>query len=244
MSEHFRDDYETRRAQGKRMADGLRARYLQQGDELGWFEACYEAAGGDAAKVPWGHLCARIELTDWLKTLPADALRGRALDVGCGLGDNAAALARAGFKVTAIDISPTAINWAQKRFADFDIAWRVVDLLDPPVELHEGFDLVNETYTLQALRADHRALALNSLAGFVAPGGSLLIICRGLREDEQASPPPWPLKRSELEAVSGAGLNMAQFEELDVARHGRAVLHFRAIFKKTSGEQENEPAWR
>lgn len=40
---------------------------------------------------------------------------GRALDLGCGPGRNALHLARAGFTVDAVDLSPQAIGWAGER---------------------------------------------------------------------------------------------------------------------------------
>ena len=80
-----------------------------------------------------------LSLSNGWPYLPDDQRSGRALDVGCGLGDNAAALARAGFEVTAFDISPTAIDWAKARFSSEDINWLAADLLDPPVELSTSY---------------------------------------------------------------------------------------------------------
>ncbi len=40
---------------------------------------------------------------------------GRALDLGCGPGRNALHLAALGFEVDAVDLSPTAIAWAEDR---------------------------------------------------------------------------------------------------------------------------------
>ncbi|MEV0598993.1 methyltransferase domain-containing protein [Streptomyces sp. NPDC050315] len=40
---------------------------------------------------------------------------GRALDLGCGPGRNALHLASLGFEVDAVDLSPTAISWAEDR---------------------------------------------------------------------------------------------------------------------------------
>ncbi len=58
-------------------------------------------------------------------------LPARALDIGCGTGDNAIALANAGFDVTAVDIAPTAIARARAKAeaADITVDWRCADLL-------------------------------------------------------------------------------------------------------------------
>ena len=56
-----------------------------------WFEAVYETAGDDPAQIPWADLAAHPLLAGWLAKVDAPAPGARALDVGCGLGDKAAA---------------------------------------------------------------------------------------------------------------------------------------------------------
>ncbi|RME98392.1 MAG: class I SAM-dependent methyltransferase [Alphaproteobacteria bacterium] len=221
-----------RREAGKRRADAFRAEYGERGDPFGWFEACYRAADGDAAFVPWGHAVARRELLDWLERLPAARRKGRALDIACGLGDNAAALARAGFAVTAFDVAPTAVRWARERFADLSIEWRCANLLEPPPEWEGAFDLVNETYTLQAMRPPHRQQAISLLPRFLAPGGTLLVIARARHEDEPENPPPWPLLRRELAPLREEGLEEIRFEDFMSPREGGEIRHFRVEYRR------------
>lgn len=226
------DDEERRRKEGKRWADKLRSEYSETENPFGWFDACYRAADGDPVLVPWGHKVVRPELAEWIDRLPPERCRGRALDIACGLGDNAAALARAGFDVTAFDISETAIGWASDRFGELGIAWRAANLLALPDDWRSAFDLVNETYTLQALRPPYREQAIALLGGLVAPGGTLLIIARGRHADEPEDPPPWPLLREELACMTESGLSEAAFEDFLVDRKGRQVRHFRVEYRR------------
>ncbi|GBE44598.1 MAG TPA: class I SAM-dependent methyltransferase [Rhizobiales bacterium] len=232
MTGNSDDDLESRKEEGRRRADTLRDFYVESGNPIGWFEACYEQAEGEAALIPWGHEIARPEFVEWLERLPEERRRGRALDVGCGLGDNAAYLAGAGFEVTAFDLSPTAIRWAAKRFPGQGIDWRAANLVDPPEEFQGAFDLVNETYTLQALRSPIREAAIRALAGFVKPGGTLLIVGRGRLPEEPEDPPPWPLLRPELDCLIEAGLTLVEFEDFHTDRKGRPVRHFRIEYTR------------
>lgn len=232
MSSKGGDD-DALREEGKRRADALRDEFQKAGNPFGWFDACYRCAGGEAALVPWGHEMTRPELGEWLERLPPARRRGRALDIACGLGDNAAQMARAGFDVTAFDIAPTAVEWASKRFPGLGIEWRQADLLSPPAEFLGAFDLVNETYTIQAIRPPHRERAIAVLPRLVAPGGTLLVIARGRHEDEPENPPPWPLLKRELQPLLDAGLKEISFEDFIAERKGRGIRHFRAEYRRT-----------
>jgi SAM-dependent methyltransferase len=193
-------------------AQSLAKTYLAKGDPTGWFDALYSQAQGDEARIPWADLKPNPNLLGWLDREP----RGwnRALTVGCGLGDDAEELARRGSQVTAFDISKTAIDWCGRRFPKSPVDYRVADLLHPPLEWRRAFDFVFECYTLQVLRPALRRFAVTRLAEFVAPGGTLLAICRGRGENEPEGDMPWPLTKLELQRLmSGSGLREVDFED-------------------------------
>ncbi len=226
------DDADARRTHGKAVADRLRAECESAGEPLGWFDAVYRGAKGDPAMVPWGHERVRPELAQWLDALPADVARGQVLDIGTGLGDNAHALAQAGFAVTAFDISKRAVDWASRRFPDDRIEWAAHNLMDPPpAAWREAFDLVCEVYTLQALRQAMRAPAIARLPDFVAPGGQLLVITKATDTAPHGDTPPWPLQRAELDVLAKS-LDLDRFEYLEAGADGHSSPHFRALYRK------------
>ena len=105
--------------------------------------------------------------------------------------------------------------------------------MPPPEDFLRAFDLVNETYTLQSLRPPIREAAIQVLADFVKPGGTLLIVGRGRHDDEPETPPPWPLVRSELNCLTEGGLTLVAFDDFHTERKGRPVRHFRIEYART-----------
>jgi len=205
--------------------------FLQRGDPLGWFEALYETADGDSKSIPWADMCPNPNLVDWLAGNNISGEGKKALKIGCGLGDDAEALSRRGFNVVAFDISNTAVKWCNTRFPETTVQYRVEDLFASPESWSETFDLVLESYTLQVLPAELRADAIASISRFVAPGGNLLVICRGRHPAEPGGKMPWPLTRGEVDGFKTHGLIELSFDDF-TDNENPPVRRFRAVYQR------------
>ena len=183
---------------------------VQNLEPSAWFEVLYTEAKGDTAKIPWAKLTPHPYLQDWLKNHQPFASEQKALVIGCGLGDDAEALAHLGFEVTAFDISPTAIAWCQERFPDSTVNYVVADLLAIPSQWHQAFDFVFECRNIQALPLNVRSGVISSVTSFIAPGGILLVITRVRDTEVEPSGPPWPLSDSELAQFENVGLQQVE----------------------------------
>ncbi|MDJ0557076.1 MAG: class I SAM-dependent methyltransferase [Microcoleaceae cyanobacterium MO_207.B10] len=170
----------------------------QKSDPTAWFDILYSEAEGDATQIPWARLTTHPYLQDWLNFSQPQGKRHTALVIGCGLGDDAEALAKLGFQVTAFDISPTAIAWCHERFPDSSVNYLVADLLALDGKWHRQFDLVVESRTIQALPVKMRQEVINCIAPLVASGGTLLVITRVRDTDAVPDGPPWALSEQEL----------------------------------------------
>ena len=191
----------------------LAQEFLQRNDPLGWFEALYAQAEQDASGISWADLKPNPNLLAWLERKAITGGGKRALKIGCGLGDDAEELARRGFGVTAFDIAPSAIAWCLARFPHSPVAYHIADLFHAPSEWRGAFDLVLEAYTLQVLPSELRGKAMARIAEFVAPGGTLLVICRGRSAEDSTGQMPWPLLRDELNTFTHYNLHECGFEE-------------------------------
>jgi SAM-dependent methyltransferase len=212
----------------------LAAEFAERGDSLGWFDALYKEAAGDSEKIPWGDL----EPNRFFRAFAGKTqLRGngrKALVVGCGLGDDAVFLDDLGFKVTAFDISPTAIEWAKKLSADRDIRFEAMDLFEPYRDWLGSFDFVLEIYTIQPLPLAMREKTIDAISQFVSPGGELVVVTRGREDDEEPVRLPWPLSRKDLSRFEHNGLTQTYFEIMPDDTDDEPAPRFIAQYKKPS----------
>ncbi len=134
-----------------------------------------------------------------------------ALVVGCGLGDDAKFLHDLGFRVTAFDISPTAIEWARKLHSKTDIKFFTADLFNTPNEWFQQFEFVLEVYTIQPLPLEIRPQVIDAIANFVELNGELVVVTRGREDDEIPPEMPWALSRRDLSRFEANRFRQAAF---------------------------------
>jgi SAM-dependent methyltransferase len=183
------------------------------GDYTGWFETLYAEADGNLDAIPWADRAVNPWLRAWIATLQLNLPDLLVLVVGCGLGDDAEYLAGLGANVTAFDLSPTAIEWCHTRFPDSEVNYQAVDLFTAPAEWKWSFDLVIEIFTIQALPANIRPQAIESIGNFVAPQGKLLVVCRGRNPEDACDNLPFPLTKDELHQFIDTGLTEVLFAD-------------------------------
>jgi SAM-dependent methyltransferase len=192
----------------ERDIDRLAADALAAGEATGWFEPLYAANAAAGTTPPWNHDGPRPLLEAWARErgVRDDGGRRRAAVVGAGLGADAEYVASLGFDTLGFDISATAVRLAGERSTHDNARYEVGDLLDLPASWVGAFDLVVESFTVQALPDPPRADAIAAISRLVAPGGTLLAIAYALPDGDPPAPegPPWRLRRAEMEAFATA----------------------------------------
>jgi hypothetical protein len=182
--------------------------------DLTWFERLYVSAGGDPGRIPWASLAPHPYLVSWLRT--ADGENRRAVVIGCGLGDDAEALAAADFDVTAFDLSSTAIAWARDRFPSSAVDYRVADLFALDGEWAHAYDLVWEARTIQSLPPDRHGEAATAIGRLVGDFGVVLVDLLLAVGAHTWQGPPWPVEPAALRGFTAAGV--AETDRVEVAQ--------------------------
>jgi cyclopropane fatty-acyl-phospholipid synthase-like methyltransferase len=106
----------------------------------------------------------------------------RAIDLGCGTGDNAIFLAQRGFDVTALDYSSSAIDRARQSAAraGVQVDFRVDDLTRLRGD-YGTFDLLVDYGALHSLTQRNRDAYLRSVVPLARAGAQFLIFCHEWR---------------------------------------------------------------
>jgi SAM-dependent methyltransferase len=104
---------------------------------------------------------------------------GRAVDFGCGGGNYSIYLARHGFDVTGVDISPTAIGIARRRAArqKARCEFVVADVLGGLTELAGPFDFAFDWELLHHLFPEQRKKYVRNVWAQLGPHGRYLSLC-------------------------------------------------------------------
>ena len=125
--------------------------------------------------TPWdGH-----PLAASLRSVVDELTPGRALDIGCGTGDNCIYLARQGWQVTGIDYVATAVEQARAKVAKagVDVALRQADATRLREEdVGTGFDLIVDNGCLHGMSDDDRDAYVREVTAVAAIGARLLLI--------------------------------------------------------------------
>lgn len=229
--ENTDEGFAARRKQARVEVNRLDAELIHGAPERGkFFNTVYDRAEADAAQIPWADMAPKPQLANWLAENPGNGKT--AIDIACGLGDNAEEMSGAGYETTAFDLAHTAIDWAKQRFADTKVKYQTGNLFEPTPEWVAGFDLVNECYTLQALPPSMLEKTTQAIADLVKSGGALLVYTRLRPDDKELDGPPWPLRYSDAVRFGELGFELIAEERFENKRGDRLIPHQFAHWQK------------
>ncbi|NGY65507.1 class I SAM-dependent methyltransferase [Lentzea sp. NEAU-D13] len=160
------------------------------------------------AGVPWDIGAPQPVVVDWEA---AGRFRGHVLDAGCGTGDNAVFLASRGFRVTAVDIAPTAIETARTRGDGVD--WVVGD----SAAFTGQFDTVLASALIHCVPPDQRPGLAAALRNAAVDGALLNLTSLAVEES------PFDVTETELRTALEEG-------GWEITKFGRDVISLTGVY--------------
>jgi SAM-dependent methyltransferase len=158
--------------------------------------------GGD---TPWDHGRAHPELERRLAVGELEPPRrgeSRALVPGSGRGHDAVALARAGWRVTAIDSAPEVAAHASAALGGLGGRFELADALEH--RTREPYELVFEHTFLCALPPAARPRWAALVERVLAPGGRLAVLVFPAGKELASGGPPWGFAAGDVAALVGS----------------------------------------
>ena len=152
-------------------------------------------------------------LADWIGRFDVTGESPRAIDIACGAGRNALFLARHGWHVEAVDISPVALERLRAAADAEDLSITCSELdLEPAAAALDGFR--GQPYDLAVLMRYTDTALVELLPGAIAPGGYLIAEMH-LETDKKVAGPRSPRFRVATGALrqAGAGLDLLHYYE-------------------------------
>jgi SAM-dependent methyltransferase len=144
--------------------------------------------------MPWEKGEPSPGLVDFVAQHP-ELPRGTVLVPGCGTGHDARVWAKAGFKVTGMDIAPSAIRLSRERTAAANLNADFVqgDFLRDKAT--QRFDWIFEHTCFCAIQLTERDLYVDAVRRWLKPGGNFLAVFYMIKEPDG---PPFGTTRDEL----------------------------------------------
>jgi SAM-dependent methyltransferase len=136
----------------------------------------------------------------------------KALELGCGTGTNSIWLAQQGFDMTAVDISPAAIQRARDIASKVAVRFLVADVL-APLKIEDRFAFFFDRGCYHVVRRVDVAAYLHTLDTLLSSGAQGLILAGNAKEPSPPHQGPPYVSEDELRSELGQLFDIKQLRE-------------------------------
>ncbi len=184
------------------------------------WEALYQSE--PVSKMPWFYSKLDPDIEKTLKQLKLK--KGAALDLATGPGTQAIALCKKGWKVTASDISESALQKAKIRAQKLPINWIQDDILKP--KLKNSFDLIIDRGCFHIFAPSKRKIYIRNITRLLNKNGVLLLKCFSHLQPGKIG--PYRFKKDEIQKLFNKSLSVVSIQ--DSVYHGTLNPFPKALF--------------
>ncbi|NDE85801.1 MAG: class I SAM-dependent methyltransferase [Verrucomicrobia bacterium] len=146
-----------------------------------------------------------------LRLIDQGAFVSPVMDIGCGSGDNAIALARSGYRVVGVDAVEEALRRARAKVAREKLAQPPEFVLGDALRLEDSgleVETILDCALFHTFSDEEQAVYVRGLAEVLAPGGRLHLLC--FSELETRPPGPRRLSLAQITGAFGSGWEVVE----------------------------------
>lgn len=165
-------------------------------------------------------------LEELLELAPALAPEAAIAVPGCGFGHDAAALALRGFRVTAFDFAPLALDGARAKYGEA-VAWRQEDWFKTGTG---PFDAVFDHTCFVAMEPHRREAYLTRTVELLKPGGLWLLAA--FHDTQGREGPPFAMEPEALRSQAAAAFHILHLAPATRSHPRRAGREFLVIGRR------------
>ena len=177
--------------------------------------------------TPWDRGGLSPALGHWLNEGVLEP--SRILVPGCGRGYEVVELARRGFDVTAVDLSPTAIEMVSEKLEAAGLSATLVQADFFRWKPDSPFDSIYEQTSLCALLPDQWRAYVKRLSEWLVPGGRLFAL---FMQTNRAGGPPFHCDLDAMKALFAADAWAWSPSEPEKVDHSTGFFEFGVILKR------------
>jgi ubiquinone/menaquinone biosynthesis C-methylase UbiE len=187
---------------------------------------------GPLEQLPWEEGRPSAELVGLIQSGIIE--RGAVLEVCCGSGTNAIYLAKHGFTSYGIDISPTAIAYAQDKAAQEAVNCNLIqgDATRLPYP-DNAFTLVFDRGCFHSIQTRKRKSFIGGIHRVLIPGGKYQLLCFSSK-DHLSLGAPYSFSPKDIRRYFSPKFKIHHIKELATGRNGVKHYFLSVLMEKTS----------
>ncbi len=151
------------------------------------------------------------------------------IDLGCGAGNEAIALAKRGFRVTGVDISERAIIEAQKRAKDASVSCLFLtgNILD--MSMQQTYDFVLDRACFHFIDSEERPRYVETVKRFLRPGGLFILFTSSEHDPAKG---PYQFTEQEIRNLFSTHFNIESITLVTLEQHGARPRPYMCVLRK------------
>lgn len=178
-------------------------------------------------RTPWNTETAEPYLSKLVEDGKVKA--GRAIDIGCGTGNESIYLATKGFEVTGIDISEKAVSAARRKAKESNVNCSFITANVLEIPLNQQYDFVLDRACFHFLDPSERQKYIDNIGSLLKPNGTFLLI---VSSDQESPKNTYQLSKEDIHDLFSNLFDIQNVELVTLETHKEKAKPYICLMKR------------